>query len=445
MQVKKDNINLLLILFPLVYVFGTFITNLYVVLVFLIIFALKKNDLRLYAHEKVLILFLIYIFLQSLYLKNYDALPRVLFMSLFSYIFISSKYFNLKLYKLKDYGFLFYFFLSFLFLFFFYYIIFQFDINLLNRFSGFFGDEKILGSFLSKFFILIFNLYLFSKNKKFTNKLFIFYTLSCLLFTIFSIERMALIIFILNVLLYSIFKKKYLSLFLIVSLMFIVIFTTYNLAPVIKKHFLTVLGDTGIFQSFSHKHSTTGIRNQNYLDNSQTYLEHTSPEDSFKILNVTRKRLDDRSNNINQKNIIYFFDNFHGAIILNALDLLKNDYILGVGIKEFRNLCKIKILTINKVDYVLQCSTHPHNSYVEILVETGVVGLALIMTFLLMFLIKIIKNFDNKSNISCSLFSLFLIIILPFQSTGSFFSSRYVFFYFTTFILINLFITSDEQ
>jgi O-antigen ligase len=445
MQVKKDNINLLLILSPLVFVFGTFITNLYVVLVFLIIFALKKNDLRLYAHEKVLILFLIYIFLQSLYLKNYDALPRVLFMSLFSYIFISSKYFNLKLYKLKDYSFLFYFFLSLLFLFFLYYIIFQFDINLLNRFSGFFGNEKILGSFLSKFFILIFNLYLFSKNKKFTNKLFIFYTLSCLLFTIFSIERMALIIFILNVLLYLIFKKKYLSLFLIVSLMFIVMFTTYNLAPVIKKHFLTVLGDTGIFQSFSHKHSTTGIRNQYYLDNSQVYLELISPEDSFKTLNVTRKRLDDRSNNINQKNIIYFFDNFHGAIILNALDLLKNDYLLGVGIKEFRNLCKIKVLTINRVDYVLLCSTHPHNSYVEILVETGVVGLALIITFLLMFLIKIIKNFDNKSNISCSLFSLFLIIILPFQSTGSFFSSRYVFFYFITFILINLFITSDEQ
>ena len=93
---------------------------------------------------------------------------------------------------------------------------------------------------------------------------------------------------------------------------------------------------------------------------------------------------------------------------------------------------------------MLQCSTHPHNVYVEILVETGVVGLALIVIFLLVFLIKIIKNFDNKSNVSCSLFSLFLIIILPFQSTGSFFSSRYVFFYFITFILINLFITSDE-
>ena len=445
MQIKKDSINLLLIISPLIFVFGSFITNSYIVLVFLLIFALKKNDLRLYAHEKVLILFLIYIFLQSLYLKNYDALPRVLFISLFSYIFISSKYFNLKLHKEKDYSFLFYIFLILLFLFFFYYIIFQFDINLLNRFSGFFGDEKILGSFLSKFFILIFNLYLFSKNKKFTNKLFIFYTFSCLLFTIFSIERMALIIFVLNILLYLIFQKKYLSILLTVSSIFIVIFTTYNLAPVIKKHYFTLLGDTGIFQSFSHKYSTTAIRNQTYLDNRATYIDAYPRENFFKALNVTKKRLNDRSNNTNQKNIIYFFDNFHGAIILSALDLLKNNYLFGVGIKEFRNLCKTKVLTINKVDYVLQCSTHPHNAYVEILVETGVVGLALITIFLLIFLIKIIKNFDNKSNISCSLFSLFLIVILPFQSTGSFFSSRYIFFYFITFILINLFITSDEQ
>ena len=129
MQIKKDSINLLLIISPLIFVFGSFITNSYIVLVFLLIFALKKNDLRLYAHEKVLILFLIYIFLQSLYLKNYDALPRVLFISLFSYIFISSKYFNLKLHKEKDYSFLFYIFLILLFLFFF--IILFFNLTLI--------------------------------------------------------------------------------------------------------------------------------------------------------------------------------------------------------------------------------------------------------------------------------------------------------------------------
>ena len=37
------------------------------------------------------------------------------------------------------------------------------------------------------------------------------------------------------------------------------------------------------------------------------------------------------------------------------------------GIKNFRKVCKSKILKLNEVDYILHCSTHPHNIYVEIL------------------------------------------------------------------------------
>ena len=43
----------------------------------------------------------------------------------------------------------------------------------------------------------------------------------------------------------------------------------------------------------------------------------------LKNLDVTKKRLDDRRNNINQEKIIYFFDNFHGSLILNFITILK--------------------------------------------------------------------------------------------------------------------------
>jgi len=256
---------------------------------------------------------------------------------------------------------------------------------------------------------------------------------------------MALLIFILNVLFYFILQKKYLNLALILVLILSLVFSIYSFVPKTKNHFLNFIGDTGIFMNFSHKYSASAIRNQNYLDNPEIYIKGREVEKFPSTLNVTKKRLDDRSRNINQEEIIYFFDNFHGSIFLNAIIMIKNDYLLGIGIKNFRKICEIKVLTLNDVEYILQCSTHPHNVYIEILVETGLIGFGLILSFLVIFLFKIIKNFNYKSNLDCSLFSLFLILLFPFQSTGSFFSSRYIFFYFITLIFINFFIIRNKQ
>lgn len=449
MKFKYINIEFIFLILPLIFILGSFVTNLSIILLAVTIFFFKEKNWKLNSYELILFLFIVYIFLQTLYFQNYDAIPRVLLFSFYFYIFISARFLKLKFYKSNNLSLILYIFLITLFIFFIYYLIFKFDIKSIERFSAFFGDEKILGSYLSKFCLLIFNLYFFSKHKKSMNILFIFYLLSCSLFTIFSVERMALLIFFLNILLYFSLQKKYLHLVVILTTILSLAFSIFTFVPTSKNHFYNFIGDTGLFQKFSHKYSTSAIRNQTYLDKPKTFINSYVNEDgvfhSPYALNVTKKRLDDRSNNINQDKIIYFFDNFHGSIILNAFTILKDNYLFGVGIKKFREICEKQVLKLNGVDYILECSTHPHNIYIEILVETGIIGLFFILTFFVIFLLKIIKNFDYRSNLNCSLFSLFLIITFPLQSTGSFFSSRYIFFYFITFVFINFFIIREKK
>ena len=434
-----------LILSLLIFVFGSFITNFFICLFFLVIFYTKKFKIKFKSYEIILLIFLVYIFIQTLYLKNFEALPRVLFISIFSYIFFSSKYLNLSYYKENNLNFIFYIFFIILSLFFIYYFFFQFELNSIQRFSAFFGDEKILGSYLSKFFLLIISFYLIIKNKNFTNKFLYIYILFCLIFIIFSVERMALIMFIFNLVTYFFIKKKYTHTFLCIVAFFSIIFSIYSFVPEAKNHFIRFVADTGILKNLSYSHSTSGIRNQKYLDFPEIYLLSVEDDEFPKKLNVTKKRLDDRKDNVNQEQIIYFFDNFHGSVILNSFTYLKNNYLYGIGIKNFRKVCKSKILKLNEVDYILHCSTHPHNIYVEILVETGVIGLTLFLLFLIIFLYNVFQKFDFRSNLHCALISLLFTIIFPLQSTGSFFSSRYLFFYFITFIFINTFIITDKK
>ena len=443
---NKNIVNYLLIISPLIFIFGPFISNLYIFFLFLSCFFFKSFKIKINSYELIFLIFLIYIFLQTLYLKNFDALPRVLFISIFSYIFFVSKHLDLSKYQKKSFKFVFYTLFSILFLFFLYFIFFQFNFDTIQRFSAFFGEEKILGSYLSKFFLLIICLYFLSKNNNLNNRILIPYIFICLIFMIFSVERMALIMFLFNLLVYFFLKKQFLKISVLFSIISVIILSIYSFIPESKSHFVKFFADTGIFHKLSHNYSTSAIRNQKYIDNPDLYLSKELPEDKYAAnLDVTKKRLDDRRNNINQEKIIYFFDNFHGSLILNSITILKNNFLIGIGIKQFREVCEFNVLNFNDVDYTLHCSTHPHNIYVEILLETGLLGFCLFLIFLISFFYNIFKKINYKSDLHCSLISLIITITFPLQSTGSFFSSRYIFFYFITFIFINTFILSNKK
>ena len=105
---------------------------------------------------------------------------------------------------------------------------------------------------------------------------------------------------------------------------------------------------------------------------------------------------------------------------------LMNKYI-GGGIKNFRYYCHERPNVDKNAKFV--CNMHPHNYYLEILTETGLIGFfVLTLSFALLlyqslvrkYFLKLNINFDNKI---IPFIFLFIIEIFPLKSTGSFFTT----------------------
>ena len=97
----------------------------------------------------------------------------------------------------------------------------------------------------------------------------------------------------------------------------------------------------------------------------------------------------------------YTYVNPHKIIFSTALATWKQNKIFGNGIKSFRIDCqKLALLgpEINLQDQAIQhkknflCSNHPHNYYLEILTETGIVGIFVTFMIALLFVFFILKN-----------------------------------------------------
>ena len=67
----------------------------------------------------------------------------------------------------------------------------------------------------------------------------------------------------------------------------------------------------------------------------------------------------------------------------------KANKIFGSGIKSFREKCK-KFLIEQKRGV---CSNHPHNYYLEVLTDLGIVGIFFAAAIALMFLVFLLKNY----------------------------------------------------
>ena len=106
----------------------------------------------------------------------------------------------------------------------------------------------------------------------------------------------------------------------------------------------------------------------------------------------------------------------------------------GYGLKSFRIQCwdfltKIKN-SIFGIKANLACSTHSHNYYIELLVETGIVGITLIMAFFIIILknsFLYLKNYyltkNNEIYFLIPVIIIFLVEIWPLKSSGSFFTT----------------------
>ena len=102
-----------------------------------------------------------------------------------------------------------------------------------------------------------------------------------------------------------------------------------------------------------------------FCPNFTTYLNQIIREFKFK------SNLDD----------LKAFSDVHQSKYVTALKIYKDNKIFGSGTKTFRHLCE-------RPEYhtpPLGCSTHPHNTYIQLLSETGLIG----------FFLTVINNHAN--------------------------------------------------
>ena len=81
---------------------------------------------------------------------------------------------------------------------------------------------------------------------------------------------------------------------------------------------------------------------------------------------------------------IYIFSHDHQGHYMLSYKIFKDHMISGTGPKGFRYLCRNKIYILENDD---GCSTHPHNTYIQILVSNGLIGFIL-LTFAFLYILK---------------------------------------------------------
>lgn len=126
-------------------------------------------------------------------------------------------------------------------------------------------------------------------------------------------------------------------------------------------------------------------------------------------------------------NIIKFIDStIYGRHKTDAINLFSESKIFGVGNKNFRIICnkdEYDFLNKDKFNEAL-CTTHPHQFYLELLSEHGLLGIFVFSLIFLLFLKKLMRYLIlNKDYLVLSNFIVIISFFYPLLPSGSFFTS----------------------
>ena len=256
-----------------------------------------------------------------------------------------------------------------------------------SRLSSFFGDEMVVGSFLSRLFpLVLFSLIVLSHEE---NKNYKYSSLILLVLT--------------DVIIYLSGERTAFGILLINTILFIVLINQMKFLRIITFIFSICII---IFISLSN----------------ETVKE--------RMVTQTIEGL-----GYNQKEI-KAFSSVHQQHYETALNIYKDNPIIGVGVKMFRHECKNKKYVVGKFG----CTSHPHNMHIQSLTETGIVGYIFVLFVLFLISIKFVryayqiyikkKKFSITQDLqTCILIGIFS-NIFPFLPSGNIYNNWISIIYF---------------
>tara|TARA_B100001057_G_scaffold242625_1_gene242985 strand:+ start:46538 stop:47758 length:1221 start_codon:yes stop_codon:yes gene_type:complete len=263
-----------------------------------------------------------------------------------------------------------------------------FGYELYNKFrvSSFFGTELILGSYIARFFPVLFGLFIFldqpKKNKLLLSLITIIFILSEGLIFL-SGERLALFFMNLSAI-YIIFMLKE--------------YRVYRL--------WTYLVSLALI-----------IAMLNLFPNSKERLIDQTIKDITRNTFINKNTSDDK---------IYIFSKPHNDMYISAYRIFLDNKLFGVGPRQFRNRCDEYKVSL------YSCDTHPHNTYLELLSESGIFSFLIVSGLFVLISYFSIKHFifkfirDKKgifNDFEVCLLSAIIISLWPFSPSGSFFNN----------------------
>ena len=350
----------LIVLLPIFLISGPLLTDISIVLIDIIflyfLFRFKNFKFLNNIYFKYLIIFCLFISIRSLFLDQIDYLSislksSGLYFRFIILIFAINYFLEKNVDLIKKFTLVFLITISFLILdayiqFFFGRNIFGFENINSVKLNGLFDDRGVLGSYLVRLLPLIFaviiNQYGLKKNEM-----------------ILSIILLLIVVLIFISGSRSSFYLSILFLFLIISL-----FKGLR-TKVIILSFVSIIS-ISVIGNFNKK-----------IDN---VINYSLKDPVVQILHTPDNNVE-KISFLNKK--FYIFTHIYQAHYFTAFNMFKDNKIFGQGNKMFRFLCKEERFYVN----YHSCSTHPHNFYIQLLAENGIIG------FLFIFIIFISASY----------------------------------------------------
>tara|TARA_B100000989_G_C19239738_1_gene343488 strand:- start:136 stop:582 length:447 start_codon:yes stop_codon:yes gene_type:complete len=129
----------------------------------------------------------------------------------------------------------------------------------------------------------------------------------------------------------------------------------------------------------------------------------------------------------------YIFSLGHTKHYEVAYKMFLDKPLFGHGLKSFRYKCK-------DFQKDIGCSSHPHNTYIQLLAESGIISFTIVLMLFFFFCYLLLKNYLNKIKINLNIYNArvcilgsFIINLFPLVPSGNFFTNWLNVIYFLPF------------